>query len=250
MQTNFCLIDQGKIDYRQSLLRSLGLHFVIMILIWIAGKSFNFFGVGEKVSFMVVEKSIRVDVVAMPTQTLAELKNIDISTTVIAEEKKSIPVQAPPEESDYLKIKKNFLSTLKDLGKRSVGAKKREESANPSKLQGLILAGNRLSQGSSIQGKDSGSSDTSTYLTSLPEQIKPHWRLPSYLKDRDLQCRVRIFLTSTGELIKSEVYESSGIPEYDDKALKAVRGASPFGPVPKEIAERALRGEILLGFPL
>ena len=89
-----------------------------------------------------------------------------------------------------------------------------------------------------------------SYIEQLPVHVRPYWKLPSYLMNKNLKCRVRIFLTRKGRLIKIELFESSGSLEYDKRALAAVKRSDPFPSLPSEIQELGVNGSILLGFPL
>ena len=59
----------------------------------------------------------------------------------------------------------------------------------------------------------------------------------------------RIYLNSNGKLEKAEIFESSGNQEYDRRAIQAVM-TSTFPKPEKEIAQKVVAGDILLGFPL
>ena len=83
----------------------------------------------------------------------------------------------------------------------------------------------------------------------MPEAVKPYWKLPSYLSTQELKARVRVYIRADGSLIKAELYESSGVSEYDQRAMEAVRQAK-FSPLPEGYSSRGINGEIVLGFPL
>ena len=141
------------------------------------------------------------------------------------------------------RVKKNVKRADKESA-NSTGFSQRE-------LQQLILAGNKLSKGSSLTGGSGDSGDAFTqYISSLPDMIRPRWKLPSYLIDQNLKCRIRIFLNPTGRLLRAEIYESSGNSEYDRRALEAVKGTSPFPELAESFKSRGINGDIVLGFPL
>src|SRR5690606_3581881 len=119
------------------------------------------------------------------------------------------------------------------------------------KIQKLVAAGNKISAGAALVG---GSGEAATgvyaeYLSAMPSAVKPHWRLPSYLASQELKARVRVYLRQDGSLIKAELYESSGVDEYDQRAMDAVKRAQ-FKPMPEGYGARGVAGEIVLGFPL
>ena len=161
------------------------------------------------------------------------------------------------------KDKKAFLSMLKDLGKTKLDNKEQKAMRQKDKLpldgnlkrelQKLIIAGNKVSKGSSLTGEvisDKEASEFNNYINKLPEIIRPFWQLPSYLKEQNLQCRIVLYLSSDGSIIKTTILETSGNDDYDLRALKSIQAAAPFPLVTPEIVDRVKSGEIVLGFPL
>ena len=249
-----------------------------------------FFFVGEKlnlISLSVLEKenirlaqaSVRVDVVAMPKFTIKELKAMAEQEEVAPAPSEDNNVAKVEEEKDkgdeYLQEKKkqDFMSMLKDISKKKVDQVKAPKKkvgklldrnsighGNPNslgkaargRLDKLVLAGNQLSTGTALVGEGSTElqSTLDRYASSLPDFVRPRWKLPSYLLNKDLTCRLKLFLSQNGELLKVEIYESSGDSEYDARALQAVNGSAPFPALPTEIKNFGSRGAIVLGFPL
>mgnify|MGYP000490873941 CR=1 FL=1 len=119
-------------------------------------------------------------------------------------------------------------------------------------LKNLILAGNKISQGTAVTG-NGGNNDGGPfvdYISQLPEQVRVYWKLPSYLMNKNLKARVRVYVGSTGQLLRAEIFESSGSPEYDQRAIEAIKASAPF-PVPEQnIQSRLSKGDVVLGFPL
>lgn len=290
-------------------------------------KSFNFFlrrssyvhGIlvlcallGSKVAFDLAESeraknleliqaSVRVDMVAMPTHTIKELKNISSGMEVVkgeeskektpeekVSEKEAAKETAKEEEAkeetkedvndqslafekeakEKLKAEQkrnDFLSKLKKISNKKVEVPSKGEAnkkventqkgmhgANESSLKNLVMSGNKLSQGTALTG-DGGSGNLTAfqaYASRLPEYVRPYWTLPSFLMDKSLQCRIRVWLNSSGQVVKASVYQSSGDREYDQRAVDAVKAASPFPELKDEFGQRAQNGDILLGFPL
>lgn len=263
-------------NFNYSFLKSLGIHGLIALLLYagnlispiIASK--NIFKLKPEIKFL--KSAVRVDVVAMPTQTLEELKKVEITPPteaeaikeVAKETVKEVATPAPKAEEDQAALelkkfekKKDFLSMLKNISKSAPAATKDKKSTKLKGLSGkdvsgVVLLGNKISQGNSVTGT-SGEADAgafASYVSTLPMKIKPFWKLPSYLMGKNLQCRVRVFIAGNGELLNAEIYESSGVSDYDDKAIEAIKAASPF-PVPEgTYKNRLLNGEIALGFPL
>lgn len=237
-----------------------------------------------------VQASVRVDMVAMPKHTLKELQNLSSGTEEAIkeegptpeeitakenEEKALLEAEARAKEAEELalleakkekdakdteKKKQDFKNMLKKLSEKKIDAKdsgvaKTEKGLygkESSALKELVLAGNKVSQGVSIYGSGNAQAMTAfqVYIAKLPEYIRPHWRLPSFLLQKGLKCRVRVWLNIDGSLKRAEIYQSSGDNEYDHRAVQAVERAAPFPKLSEEFGDRALNGDILLGFPL
>ncbi len=252
--------------------RSLLIHALFVLAIIYSSKVFQqVMETRKSANIKLVESSVRVDVVAMPKMTLKELKAIGSvplnNGEPIAEEKSADTPDNNNSKTEFIKEtkKKNFMDMLKnmaqkDVPKAKVGKKNVKKvgkgksstaGLSDSELKQLILAGNKLSKGSSLTGGTGGSADAFTqYISSLPDMIRPRWKLPSYLMDQNLKCRIRIFLNPTGRLLRAEIFESSGNPEYDRRALDAVKGSSPFPELAENFKSRGINGDIVLGFPL
>lgn len=270
--------------------RSGYIHIALLAFTLISGKII--FEQHEKMrekNMELVQASVRVDMVAMPSYTLNELKNLSKGVEeakkeeatpapeVKKEEAKPEPVKEVTKEVtkeepkveakvdptvallEANKLKhRDFLSKLKQIGNKkinSTGNQKADKGLYGDKntdLKQLVLSGNKLSKGVQMYG-DGNSGDITAfqaYAARLPDLVRPHWRLPSFLMEKKLKCRVRVWIASSGEVIRAEVYQSSGDAEYDQRAIDAVKSTSPFPRLADEFAKRGLSGDILLGFPL
>lgn len=240
-------------------------HIVSLVLIFL-WQSINLSKTKTNLIMISHENSVRVDVVAMPKHTLKELKNMNISPEKNVKIEKQEIATKSNENSDIefkkSKNKKSFLSMLKNLSQKEVekpkdNSKKNVKQAdsfdrNKKILSNLLLAGNKVSMGSSIVGSSANydAGELSSYIEKLPVLIRPFWKLPSYLMNKDLKCRVQIFINESGRLIKAKIFESSGNEEYDSRALKAVKQAQPFPSMSENIKGVGVNGSILLGFPI
>lgn len=215
-----------------------------------------------------LQKSVRVDVVAMPKLTLKELQTVTDQVEAIKEDvRKEEAAKEKIEDEDLVfekEGKKDFQDILKNLSEKKIDAKKIADANKKknslklsdndlTKLKKLVLEGNKINSGDSATERADGAAiqgEFGKYLTQIPDWVKPNWRLPSYFQKENLKCRIRIFLDAKGNLIKVDVYESSGNAEYDEKALLAVKNSSPYPEVPNLILSRVYQGDIILGFPL
>lgn len=292
-----------KIDFKNSffiyLTQSVFIHFLLIFIFFLIGK-FLFItdtNLQEK-NLELIQSSVKVDIVAMPTLTVKELKdpkleNVENKNEIIEkateanvklpEPKQPIDkiIEQPKEKikednnesvkddkNDFIEAKKikkelekkqNFLNKLKELGQKAeleneklLNEKKSKNMAKQNSLKELLLAGNKLNQGTSKVGNNTveNYSAFQRYALKIPELVKPFWRLPSYLIGKNLKARIRIWLKDNGEFSKVEVYQSSGDSDFDERAISAIKEASPFPALTEDIKTRASEGNILLGFPL
>lgn len=264
--------------------RSGYIHIALVACTLISGKvAFDLQQAERDKNMELIHASVRVDMVAMPTQTLNELKNLssgveeaqkEEKTEIVKEAEKVVVKEEPKEEPKVVdktpddteafqeaqaaKKRQNFLSKLKTIGNKKVeseGTQKAEKGLygdKESALKNLVLSGNKLNAGSAMYGDGAGGDLTAfqAYASRLPDLVRPHWKLPSFLMDKNLKCRVRVWLNPNGEVGRAIVYQSSGDAEYDQRAVDAVKAAAPFPALKDEFGKRAQNGDILLGFPL
>ena len=76
-----------------------------------------------------------------------------------------------------------------------------------------------------------------SYFSKLKDKIRMVWEYPKSARMAGLEGRllVRFVINDDGSLRYVEVMRSSGIPVLDDAALRAVRKAAPFPPVPEDL---------------
>lgn len=72
--------------------------------------------------------------------------------------------------------------------------------------------------------------DFSRYLAELQRRIKSAWFPPKHMTS--IQTKVQFTINRRGELVRAGVTRTSGNAMVDDAAMKAVRNASPFRPLP------------------
>ena len=265
-------LEKNENSLRRFFLFSLFFHLLIFFVLYGVGQWI----MGEKSSLReynmnLVESSVRVDVVAMPELTVQELKSLKESPSEAkvkeASEKPQVEktkqvessseIEYQKEALDKVKKKKNFQDLLKKMSQEDVREKisktveTSDSGVESESLNKLIVSGNKLSDGTTLVGESQKGlqSDLARYAASMVERVRLHWKLPSYLKEQNLRCRIQIFLRKNGDLSHAKVIESSGNTEYDNRALRAIRSAR-FSPVDEKIASSVSSGEIVLGFPL
>lgn len=255
-------------DFNRNFLISCGVHAFLIFLAYLSGTSLMSFLNNNK-NIEIIRSSVRVDVVGMPKFTVKELKEIQAEPMAKAEpEPQGAKAETKVEVEDVIKKddiviqeegspkkKTSFLNMISDYSSKKVAptenTKGKKNSLNKN-LDSLIIEGNKLSKGGALVGEysDSENSELSSYVQSLPELVRVHFKLPSYLLNENLRCRIAVYLSSTGGIIKTEMVESSGNPEYDARAEKAIRDAAPFPRPSTAVAPRLGSSGIILRFPL
>ena len=207
----------------------------------------------------ILTSAIKVDIVGMPKFTLRELQEIKLDQTTTERdivEKQAVDSQTKNEDEFKVKAKKIKLNDiLSEISQKKINTKSRTRKTkndNQTALRQLVLEGNKVSRGASVAGEliEVKNQLFIEYVQKLPDQVRPHWKLPSYLMQQDLKCRIRVYISQNGAVLRTEVLERSGEDEYDQKALVAIKNAGPFLPPNKEIVSRVSSGQVVLGFPL
>lgn len=88
----------------------------------------------------------------------------------------------------------------------------------------------------------------SLYRRRVVAKIWPYWgdAFPRWARAEMRQGRVIIAVTilPDGSLRTAQVVRPSGIDEFDENCLRAIRKAAPFEPFPKKFASSTLRWEL------
>jgi TonB family protein len=76
-----------------------------------------------------------------------------------------------------------------------------------------------------------------SYLTKIKKKIEPLWHYPEPARVIGLQGKlaIRFSIVRDGQLTRLELLRSSGHSLLDEQALKAVRGAAPYFPLPEKL---------------
>ncbi len=271
----FKLLDEvGDLDLKKALYFSLSVHLFLVLLAYLFS-SISFSWIRSHFQPKLMNTAVRVDVVGMPKYSLQELKSMKLPT--LATEVKTTHQQkaatsstfegAYKADDEYKKLNKTkkLNDILANLSKKKIikqaknakGANEENESDSKTlsteQINKLVLEGNKVSKGTALVGDSSDEvmMEFAQYANTIPDLIRKHWRLPTYLMNNEnLKCRIRIYISSDGKLLKAEVYEGSGVDEYDQKALRAVKDVKAFPTPSKAIVHRVSSGDLLLGFPL
>ncbi len=254
-------------DFNKNFILSLGAHGLLVLLSFAGGELIS--KVFRNNDVEIIRSSVRVDVVGMPKFTVQELKKMQAEPIVQNEPEatKGVKEETKTETEDVIKKddlviqeegkkkKESFLNMLNDYSSKKVTAKVEKQGKKAGEgnknLDSLIIEGNRLSKGSALVGDytDEQNSAFSAYVQNMPGFIRPNWKLPQWLLEKQLRCRIKIFLSPAGKILKLEMQESSGEPEFDTRAESAIRSAD-FPQPTAEVGARLTNSGIILGFPL
>jgi len=106
-----------------------------------------------------------------------------------------------------------------------------------------------LSRASDVDGGGAGRVPLETkdpqyisYFTSIKRSIDANWKYPELALRYGLQGRliVEFEILENGQLVGLRLLRSSGSALLDDEALRAIRSAAPFAPIPRWIEQRPL----------
>ena len=250
MQYHF--IERGK-TFEKNLIKALFLHGFLILLFLMSGLlNLNFFH--KKIEFEeTIQSAVKVDIVGMPKLTVQELKEFKVSEMQKGDE------EAKPEDIKAQETSSNvdLGSLLTNLSKKKKVRKKRAKKTYGSalsqkELKALVNEGNKISKGEAVVGDSlkESRSQFAQYASRLPSHVRPFWKLPTYLLEKNLACRIQVYISKTGEVLRTVIVQSSGVEEYDSRAMRAIKAANPF-PVPEgDIATFLSAGQVVLGFPL
>jgi len=246
-------LERGQ-TFERALVKATSLHVLIIVLFVVSGLlNLDFFHQRIEIEES-IQSAVQVDIVGMPKLTVQELKEFNTSE-----------VQKGSEEAKPEEVKAKEPETTVDLGslltnlskkKKAVRKKKAKETygskLSEKELKALVLEGNKISKGEAVVGDSLKESRTqfAQYASRIPSHVRPFWKLPTYLIDKKLNCRIRVYLSKSGEVLRAEIIKSSGVDDYDSRALKAIKMANPFPAPEEEIVTFLAAGQVVLGFPL
>ncbi len=221
---------------------SIGIHLALIFAVTVKNALFS----NETI---IIPQSMRVDIVALPEKPSEEKAVQKAAPKPVVKQEAPKPVPKPvvnvkdsqKKALDHLK-ELNAIDRIKsevDAAKeRDAEKKAAEEAAKPKQVKGNIV-----SSGSGYSGMSQ--LRVNEYLEDLTARLREHWAIPQYLSDANLKAAVVIDLDDRGNLVRREIFTSSGNPVFDSSCLAAVSNSAPFGPPPNELKSRT----IMVRFP-
>jgi len=218
----------------------------------------NFFS-SKSISESVLKDAVRVDIVGMPTKTLNELKQLQLTkkspvTKSEAVESKEVPSTAKEKEEEVFSKEAKVKSKEKDTeNKKKVKKGEKSRKIEIKGLDELVLMGNQISKGASLDSEnisDEALAMLDEYASKVRERVKSLWELPTnLLKNEELKCEVVLFINKEGKLVKTQFLSKSSNEEYNKIVLDTLKRAQPFGKPDPEISGALAKGKLLIKFP-
>ncbi len=239
----------------------------------------TFFLNKKDISAELSKKSIRVDVVDLPTLKLSEMAKVDLTKDAkVVPEKTKIETSAQEAQAKkdqmVLAEKKKAEAAKKIADQKIAKSKKEKEEADElKKLQELqkslsqdylkdeslkevpagnegreVLAGNIKSDGYAVTGDIATQRDA--YQAEVRKAFGRHWAAPGWMKaSGKFSAKILVRLAPDGRVLSQEFLVRSGSSEYDALAAKAVSDASPFPKPPADLIRNVMEDGIVCGFP-
>ncbi len=207
-------------------------------------------GLPDKIDRTQLPDKIQEKSEAKPAPTKAEVKK---EIAKLPEKVKLAP-KTDPAVIDLKKTKnkqKEALEKLKQLSaidkiKQDIKTEDQQTKIHQDAAK-AIAKGRVISAGTSITGLDK--LEVNAYLQGLDQQVKQHWALPQWLINKPYKAQVHVKFDTNGQIISSQILQSSGQTAYDNYCLQAVNEAAPFPKVPEKFSEKFSVDGVVIGFP-
>ncbi len=152
----------------------------------------------------------------------------------------------PPEKTaSKVDIKDQQSAALQRLS--ALSRIKKNKATDASKLEGVTVKGNRVSEGNALTGVEK--IEYNRYLSDLDLHIKKNWHLPEWLTDKKLTAAVFLRFDEAGQILEKKLVRSSGNKDFDNEALQAVVSSVPFPAPPENLISYFKSQGIELRFP-
>ena len=170
-----------------------------------------------------------VDLVSLPAGYLEKTSATPISkelatmgvkehSTVLRKSAESLSI---PPIKRLVPVKKE---TSRDVEKAIEGVRKKVEASSAHQTKG------------SRQGVAETSREMNAYYEALWARIKSEWALPrGILPSENLEAIVDVSVSRSGTVSSLRIEKTSGNRYFDQSAIRAIRKASPFPPIPENI---------------
>ena len=219
---------------------SAGLHVIVFIVLFVRAVIYP---TSEP---LVLDDVIKVDIVALPDKNIIKNNLPPVPAPPAPEPVK--PVEAPkpapptakaePPKPEAPKVNLNKTHKTQDEALKRIEALNKIESMmknQPTKAPApQPIKGNQISTGAGLKGI--ARIEHESYLRSVDASIKSHWALPGWMANANLSARVRLFIDSSGNVVRKSITRTSHNEMYDARVLAAIEAASPLPAPPAELA--------------
>lgn len=208
---------------------------------------------------IIIPSSIRVDVVDLPDKSndMAIAEAPSSSTPEVQKETpkvepKEVPAVKPKNPLDDQKRALEKIKQLAALDKIKGDLNQKPPTKNSGKSDTLkknlpTFKGNQITSGNSFTGIAGIASQE--YWDTVKLHLQNHWALPEWLANAKLKASAVVMIDVNGRVRRSEIYQSSGNPAFDEATLAAVEAASPFPVPPDKIKDTITDSWMIFNFP-
>jgi TonB family protein len=89
-------------------------------------------------------------------------------------------------------------------------------------------------------GKGETNTRLQSYYASIWSRIRGQWALPQSILNKNLEAIIDVKIARSGALLSAQYEKKSGNSYFDESAMRAVRKASPFAPLPDWIRDESV----------
>ncbi len=179
---------------------------------------------------MAITEPVALEPVAVPAPVVEEAPDIPITDPTTKDPAEVTPKPKPEPEKPKPKKQKN--KNIKPSDQTNSG------STGEPKDQEISATGGAGSQfaGATI---DNASFNYPYWFTQAFNKIAVNWKNP-VVYDGTLICTIYFQIIKSGRIIELRIERSSGIPEFDESCMRAVSGAAPFPPLPRQFRDEII----------
>lgn len=144
-------------------------------------------------------------------------------------------IQTPQDDSQNKLKKEDALKRLMDEQARQEQKFAKDKQAE--KQDALAMAAAELAK-KGVGGGGKGGASHNRYGQKLKKAVQPHYNIPEVYRMRasEYVVSVTIEVAANGSLIELAIEKSSGVVEFDESVLKAIRDAVPLPAPPPDLA--------------
>ncbi|MBU8934536.1 MAG: TonB family protein [candidate division Zixibacteria bacterium] len=173
---------------------------------------------------------VALEPVEVPAPVIEEAPDIPITSPTTVEEAEIPEKPKPKPEKPKPKPKPEVTKKPSDQSNTgNTGENKGQEISTPGGF-GSPFAGATI---------DNASFNYPYWFTQAFNKIAVNWNNP-VVYDGTLICTIYFQVIKSGRIIEMRIEKSSGIPEFDESCLRAVSGAAPFPPLPRQFRDEII----------